>query len=133
MKLLPIMLALCVTSCGRVEVDSGHRPSGAVQIASFKTALDALHEDCGRFPTTEEGLSALCIRPAAISEAKWRGPYLDAPVPLDPWGHAYAYRCPGAHNTNGFDLFSSGPDGISKSGGDDADDIASWPKRKAFP
>ena len=131
MKLLPVVLALCATSCGRVDVDSDHRPSVAVQIASFEAAVDALHADCGCFPTTDEGLAALRTRPAGISETKWRGPYLDSPVPLDPWGNAYVYRCPGAHNTNGVDIYSCGPDGVSNAGGDDADDIANWPRRKA--
>ncbi len=127
-KPLPILLVLSVAACGKVDGD--HRPSAAVQIAVFKAALDSLREDCGRFPTTEEGLAALCTRPAAMSETRWRGPYLDSRVPLDPWGHAYAYRCPGAHNTNSADIYSCGPDGVSKTGGDDPDDIANWPKRK---
>jgi general secretion pathway protein G len=101
------------------------------QFSICAVALDALRDDCGRFPTTEEGLAALCIRPAAIGETKWRGPYLSPPIPLDPWGHAYVYRCPGVHNTNGFDIYSCGPDGVSKSGGEDADDITNWPKPAA--
>jgi hypothetical protein len=38
----------------------------------------------------------------------------------------YVYLCPGIHNTNGFDLYSCGFDGISKSGGNDLDDINNW-------
>ena len=49
-------------------------------------------------------------------------------VEVHPWGHDYVYHCPGQHGTNRFEVYSSGPDGLSKSGGEDADDFASWPK-----
>jgi len=41
-------------------------------------------------------------------------------VPKDPWGRAYAYRCPGSHGD--YDLFSVGPDGIEGN----EDDACSW-------
>lgn len=95
--------------------------------AGHKTALGMFKVDCGRYPTTEEGLNALIVRPARIPVADWRGPYFDPPqLPKDPWDHDYIYRCPGIRNLNGFDLFSCGPDGVSKTGGDDADDINNW-------
>ena len=102
------------------------------QMAVFKTALEAFHEDCGRLPSTSEGLSALIARPASLSEKQWRGPYLMADrIPKDPWGHDYVYRFPAAKGTNAFDLYSLGPDGVTKSGGNDADDISAWPQWRA--
>ena len=95
--------------------------------AGHKTILGMFQVDCGRYPTTEEGLNALIGRPEKIPAADWRGPYFDPPqLPKDPWNHDYVYRCPGVHNTNGFDLFSFGADGVSKTGGEDADDINNW-------
>ena len=81
-------------------------------IANFTYALQQFEVDCGRFPTTAEGLSALSVRPAGIPETRWH-PYLES-IPKDPWGHDFVYRCPGQHNTNGFDICSSGPDRLSK-------------------
>jgi general secretion pathway protein G len=52
----------------------------------------------------------------------WRGPYLKQGIPLDPWGNAYIYECPGKQNESGYDLMSVGPDG--RSGTDD--DITNW-------
>jgi len=93
----------------------------------LKTALDRFAIDCGRYPTTSEGLKALFICPTNISNARWKGPYIDPPrIPQDPWGHDYIYCCPGIHNTNGYDIYSCGFDGVSKSGGDDPDDINNW-------
>lgn len=98
-------------------------------IMKLDTALQVFQVDCGRYPATSEGLSALIACPTNTSG--WRGPYLKDVValPNDPWGHFYVYICPGVHNTNAFDLYSCGPDGISQSGGDDPDDINNWRRR----
>jgi hypothetical protein len=48
-------------------------------------------------------------------------------IPRDAWGHEFVYRNPGVHDTNNvYDLYSLGPDGISKSDGNDPDDINLW-------
>ncbi len=94
-------------------------------IGGLKASLDHFVTDCGRYPTTSEGLKALINCPTNISGGRWHGPYMDE-IPIDPWGNVYVYRCPGIHNTNGYDLYSCGFDGISKSGGDDLDDINNW-------
>ncbi len=96
------------------------------QLSSLSTALNMFEVEHGRYPTTAEGLQALVVRPSDIPADKWH-PYLDPPaVPLDPWGHPYVYRCPGVHKPEGFDLYSCGPDGVSKTGGADPDDISNW-------
>jgi general secretion pathway protein G len=91
---------------------------------SIQTALDAFKIDNGRFPTTAEGLDALLLRPATIQN--WRGPYADEKDITDLWKHRFVYRCPGIHNTNGFDLYTCGLDGVSKTDGSDPDDINNW-------
>ena len=88
------------------------------QTSIIKTALNSFELDCGRFPTSTEGLGALIQKPVDLGEsANWQR-YLDeSRIPLDPWGHEYLYRCPGAVNTDSYDLYSMGPDG--KEGTDD--------------
>ena len=82
------------------------------QISSFKTALNAFELDCGRFPSTGEGLRALVEKPPGLPEtANWTR-YLDEVfIPKDAWDREYVYRFPGTVNTDGYDLFSLGPDG----------------------
>lgn len=92
-------------------------------IANIEVALDSFEVDCGRFPTSEEGIRALIEMPA--SATGWQGAYLKRGVPKDPWGTAYLYRYPGQHNTNGYDLSSFGPDGQDGGG----DDIDNWSQR----
>lgn len=82
------------------------------QIANFKSALNNFEIDCGRFPTTAEGLDALINRPSSLGDnVQWRAYLDDNKVPLDPWGKAYIYLCPGTLNADGFDIYSLGPDG----------------------
>ena len=92
-------------------------------IANLEVALDAFEVDCGRYPTTQEGLAALVTQPPGLTG--WMGPYIKRGVPKDPWGNPYQYRHPGLHNTEGYDLHSFGPDG--QDGGED--DITNWSER----
>jgi general secretion pathway protein G len=79
-----------------------------IQMENIGSALDLFYLDAGRYPTTEEGLTALVQRPAGVSS--WSGPYLKtANVPKDPWGHAYLYRSPGQNGP--YDVGSLGPEG----------------------
>ena len=81
-----------------------------IQIESFSAALDLFYLDNGRYPASNEGLTALIQRPASASA--WNGPYLrTGAVPLDPWGHPYLYKFPGDHAA--YDIASRGPDGDS--------------------
>lgn len=45
----------------------------------------------------------------------------------DSWGNALKYRCPGSHNSAGFDLWSYGPDGKTGDNHDD-DNLTNWDK-----
>lgn len=123
---LPFVLLICVLSCSR-SPEGEPRNNPEYELRTIVVALDTFAEDCDRYPSSAEGLAALLKRSSQIPEAKWKGPYLDRDsVPLDRWGHAYVYHCPSAHNTNQFDLYSRGPDGVSKSDGNDPDDVNYW-------
>jgi general secretion pathway protein G len=87
------------------------------QIESFEKALDTFRLDVRRYPTTEEGLSALLEKPANAD--KWNGPYLKKAVPLDPWGHPYVYKAPGVKHE--YQITSYGRDGQPGGSGEDAD------------
>jgi len=91
------------------------------QIDSLEKSLDQYRLDTGHYPSTEQGLSALMVKPA--SESRWSGPYLKKNVPLDPWGIAYQYKSPGEHGE--YDLSSFGKDSQPGGVGEMAD-IVSW-------
>lgn len=91
------------------------------QIDGLSKALDQYRLDTGHYPSVEQGLTALTVRPA--EEPKWDGPYLKKAAPLDPWDQPYRYRYPGEHGD--YDLFSYGKDGREGGTGDNAD-IINW-------
>jgi general secretion pathway protein G len=96
--------------------------TAAVQVGNLTAALDVYYLDNGRYPNTQEGLSALMRAPADAK--RWNGPYLrKAEGLLDPWGRPYLYRAPGSHGE--FDVFSFGRDGEAGGSGDDRD-VVSW-------
>lgn len=102
---------------GRAKTDTAR-----TQIQSLGTALDLFRLDNGRYPTAQEGLSALVARPGSLGS--WNGPYLSQKVvPPDPWGRDYTYRQPGQHGP--FDLFTLGADGASGGDGENRD-VVNW-------
>ena len=90
--------------------------------SSAQTMLVRYRMDMGDYPSTADGLEALCAAPAGKAE-RWRGPYIDGgKLPQDPWGEPYGYRYPGTQNKTGYDVFSKGPDKTEGT----ADDIGNW-------
>ncbi|MBC7801175.1 MAG: type II secretion system major pseudopilin GspG [Gemmatimonadaceae bacterium] len=87
----------------------GARASVARQsIERIASVLDLYKLDVGNYPTTEQGLAALSVRPSGV--ATWGGPYLKGEAqPVDPWNRAYLYRSPGSRAGREFDLCSRGP------------------------
>ena len=122
-KFVSLFLVFCVMS---VCAWTPQAPLNRVRsdMLAIKTALDAFKVDCGRYPSTAEGLDALLSRPTNIHT--WHGPYADEAKITDLWKHRYVYRCPGLHNTHEYDLYTCGLDGVSKTGGCDPDDINNW-------
>lgn len=93
-----------------------------LQIEELVSALDMYRLDVGRYPATDEGLSALIEQPA--SAKFWNGPYLrKKKVPLDPWNNPFHYVAPGQHGK--FDLFTLGSDNTEGGDGEDQD-VLSW-------
>ena len=91
------------------------------QIELFGTALDTFRLDVGRYPNSQEGLSALMQKPGGVD--RWDGPYLRKDLPPDPWGKPYVYKSPGDHGV--YDIISYGADGVPGGDGNNRD-ITSW-------
>lgn len=103
------------------KVDQSKVVTATTQIKMLRGAVENVRLDIGRYPTTDEGLALLTKAPSdAALAARWRGPYLDADLPLDPWQHAYVYAVGGA-NGQPFALYSLGADGKAGGTGDAAD------------
>ena len=119
--ILAILAAIVVPKfAGRSE--QARVTAAKTQIANFETVLDAFEVDNGYYPKDSDGLQDLVEEPDDADN--WHGPYMKE-IPLDPWGNAYLYECPGDHNEGSYDLMSMGPDG--RVGGDD--DITNWKEK----
>ncbi|GGY24820.1 type II secretion system protein GspG [Pseudoduganella albidiflava] len=95
-----------------------------VDIATIMQSLKLYKLDNTRYPTTEQGLQALLVKPTSGPAANgWKeGGYLEK-MPKDPWGFQYQYLSPGIKGE--VDVFSTGADGQPGGTGEDAD-IGSW-------
>ncbi len=110
--ILGILAAIVIPKfSGRTE--QAKEQAAVTQISTFRTALDAFEVDTGGYPKGRNGLQDLIVAPRDVQN--WRGPYLQSDhVPVDPWGNAYIYECPGRHNPSSYDISSAGPPGGDK-------------------
>jgi general secretion pathway protein G len=104
------------------QADRGRKTAARAQINAYMTAVGAYKLDIGNYPTTEQGLQALRVKPEGVEN--WEGPYLQKDVGNDPWGHPYVYHYPGEHGDEP-EIVCFGADG--QPGGDGINaDIVSW-------
>src|SRR3954466_6224079 len=63
------------------SADKSRITAARSQMQNFMTALGTYKLDTGLFPTTEQGLLALRVKPNDMNQ--WNGPYLQIDVPKD--------------------------------------------------
>lgn len=102
--------------------DQAKVTAARTQIVAFSNALAMYKLDTGAFPSTDQGLAALRVKPEGLTQ--WNGPYLQQEIPNDPWGHPYVYKFPGTHGDEP-EVFSYGADGQPGGEGTNAD-VVSW-------
>jgi general secretion pathway protein G len=128
LEILVVVLIITILAT-IVGVRVANRPGEAraaaarAQIVNFKNALQLYRLDNGRFPTTQQGLAALCRPPETepLPRRYREEGYLDSrQVPPDPWGNPYLYMTPGPDGAP-FVVASYGADGEPGGEGEDAD------------
>ncbi len=81
-------------------------------IQSLGNLLDLYKLNNGFYPTTEQGLKALVVKPTSSPVPSDWNQYLKQ-TPIDPWNNPYHYINPGQHGA--YDLYTDGED--NKPGG----------------
>ena len=127
-----VITAGCTISIAKL-VSSAKKTSAKNQIEQYSAALQTYFIDCGRFPTTEQGLYALWEKPVLYPVPEnWSGPYLERKPGKDPWGTDFEYLSaessvmPSEVPANlPYVLISYGAD-KTKGTGRGGDDIVSW-------
>lgn len=94
-------------------------PGPQSDLTAIKGMLEHFRLDCGRYPTTSEGLNALRTAPTGLAKA-WKGPYADKPIELDAWRNPYLYK----GHVDRFELKSYGSD-VRPGGEGEAADLQS--------
>ena len=86
-----VLTAGCTVSISKI-VSIAKRTSAKNQIDQYSAALQSYFLDCGRFPTTEQGLVALWEKPVLYPIPEdWNGPYVERRPGKDPWGTDFEY------------------------------------------
>lgn len=106
-----LVLAILVILGGMVGIyfsriqGNAYSDAAKTQMGMFSQNLKIYRLDTGGYPTTEQGLNALVEQPSGLT--KWRGPYLEGAIPVDPWGQPYQYKLEGGDQ---YLIWSFGPD-----------------------
>lgn len=101
---------------------SSRSGTAQVQVKNIAASLQLFRLDAGRYPTAQEGLTALVKQPTTVPN--WNGPYLpDSNAITDPWGKPYRFLTPGKHGE--VDVFTLGSDG-TEGGTGEARDVGNW-------
>ena len=87
-------------------------------LSGYQSLLDVFHLECGRYPTTEEGLNALHTAPMSLKDKWGPHPYTDRTSFNDSWGNPYQYT---SNDPNRYTLKNYGKDGQPGGEGEDAD------------
>jgi general secretion pathway protein G len=104
--------------------DKAMKQKVMADLSTFEQALDMYRLDNLRFPSNEQGLSALVTKPTVEPLPRaWRAVGYIRRLPEDPWGKPYQYRSPGEHGR--VDIYSLGADGLEGGEGIDAD-LGNW-------
>jgi general secretion pathway protein G len=104
------------------RADDARVTAARTDVNNLMQSLKLYRLDNQRYPTSEQGLGALLVKPSTSpAPANWR-PYVEK-LPADPWSRPYQYLSPGVHGD--VDVLSLGADG--KPGGEGRDaDVGSW-------
>lgn len=117
-----ILLGLFSPALSRVRSRARIEKAKAM-ISSLEVGVNMYYTDFGDYPPEANWDTLL------VDGSGDYGPYIDgkdyngADI-IDPWGNAYNYDIDVPNNTNSFDIWSNGPDGVNNTGG--SDDISNW-------
>jgi len=136
MSLIEILIVLVIMGMivgfvgGKVfdRLEEGKIDSAKIQINMLSERLKEFRRSCGQYPTTEQGLESLVVKPTKGKTCDRYPPngFLDKEVPKDPWQSDYVYQSDG----NDFNITSYGRDRLEGGESFDADIHYKDPKKK---
>ncbi len=90
--------------------------SGALTVVdgdfnSISNALQSYKTNAGHYPSEQQGLKALVVKPTTAPRPRRWTQIMDK-VPKDPWNNEYIYKYPGTKDRSRPEIISLGKDGI---------------------
>ena len=118
------LLAAVIVPTVVSKIDEARVAKAKEDIQSLETALTMYYMDNSKYPTNDQGLTALTTQPTDPTIRNWKpGGYIER-ISKDPWGNPYVFTFPSTHG-KAYDLCSLGADG--QPGGDGINaDICNW-------
>ncbi len=106
------------------RVDESRVQKAKADFKNLQTALKLYKIDNFRYPTGEQGLDALAVKPSLEPVPRnWKSSGYVEQLQMDPWGRPYLYMSPAEGHD--YDIYTLGADGVSGGEGPDAD-LSVW-------
>ncbi len=87
-------------------IGGARKKSAEANLSLYKNLIEQYRQDTGTYPSS---LNDLIERPADANISKrWRGPYLESELILDPWGSEYQYSVNAKGQNPPYELYSWG-------------------------
>jgi general secretion pathway protein G len=134
MVIIAVLAALTIGGA-KYAVRKAAENRAKAEIHALEAALEDFKADNGYYPKSDGGMnSSTNIYTSLAGGAKkyfaFKPDQLrtvgSITLIVDPFGHEYKYLSPGMNNPAQFDLWSSGPDGLTGNPQEKADDITNW-------
>lgn len=107
MAILVVLASLAGFSVMSMQANA-YSQAAYIQIQNLEDQCKAFKLHVGTYPNT---LDDLHLMPSGMTKLRWGGPYLEDPVPMDPWNREYQYT-PDEQNER-VTIMSFGKDGTA--------------------
>ena len=91
MAILVILASFVIFNFTNIMGDADKK-AARIQIAAFETGVNTYYLHVKQYPSALEDLQEA---PSDLTDpTRWKGPYLQKEIPMDPWGRPYQYAAP---------------------------------------
>ncbi len=106
--IIALILGAAISFSGGITGAARDTAAGA-KMNEFSAKLETYRMVSGMYPSQNQGLSALVLKPTSAPEPRrWKQQFKE--LPKDPWNEDYIYYYPGKKDTSTYEIVSKGAD-----------------------